>query len=478
MTRISLFKVFPLIFMMVLFVELCIQTVQAAEVKLIKHDGFTLEMAVKSAHRNDPWLVGNRHTQDAYQSKSIAAGTLPDPKVNVGLANMPLDTFDFGQEGMTQFKVGVSQMFPRGESLALRQQQLELIASQYPFQREDRKAKVAVTTGQLWLDVYKAQESIALIESNRALFEQLSDIAQASYSAALGKSRQQDIVRAQLEVTRIDDRLNVLEQQLDTGAQRLSQWTSYYFVGEFVGEFSNDTQLDNGRYVKMATPLPAIKLLYPELYLEERVQPQTLFQYFSHHPSVDAIEKNIQASRKGIELSKQKYKPEWGVNAGYGYRGDDPLNNNRADLFTIGLSFDLPIFTSNKQDREVQAAVSQAEEVKTRKWLRLREMISAFGTSKAQLLRLEQRQHRYRAELLPQMKEQSDASLSAYTNDDGDFAEVVRALIAELNAQLDDLSIDVDIQKTKLQLNYFLMTSPDQIILSDNGAMESDGDNK
>jgi len=217
MTRISLYKVIPLIFTTVLLVKFGIQTVKGSEIKSIHHDGLTLDMAVKAAQRNDPWLTGNRHIQDAYQSKSIAAGTLPDPKVNIGLANMPMDTFDFGQEGMTQFKVGVSQMFPRGESLALRQQQLELIASQYPFQREDRKAKVAVTSGQLWLDVYKAQESIALIESNRGLFEQLSDIAQASYSTALGKSRQQDIVRAQLEVTRIDDRLNVIEQQIGRG---------------------------------------------------------------------------------------------------------------------------------------------------------------------------------------------------------------------------------------------------------------------
>tara|TARA_R110001583_G_scaffold175202_2_gene329781 strand:- start:2460 stop:3140 length:681 start_codon:yes stop_codon:yes gene_type:complete len=219
MTHISLLKVKLLIVIVILLIGSCVQIVQGAEVKSIKHDVLTLEMAVKSAQRNDPWPDGNRHTQDAYQSQNIADGTLPDPKVNIGLANMPLDTFDFGQEGMTQFKVDESQMFPHGESLALRQHQLELVASQYPFQREDRKANLAVTSGQLWLDVYKAQESITLIESNRALFEPLSDIDQASYSSALGKSRLQDIVRAQLEVTRIDDRLNVIEQMLDTNIQ-------------------------------------------------------------------------------------------------------------------------------------------------------------------------------------------------------------------------------------------------------------------
>lgn len=67
-------------------------------------------------------------------------------------------------EHMTQLKVGISQMFPRGDSLEIRQEQLKLQASQYPYQREDRKGKLTVQIAQLWLEAYKAQESIALIE--------------------------------------------------------------------------------------------------------------------------------------------------------------------------------------------------------------------------------------------------------------------------------------------------------------------------
>jgi|GEM_PF-5219437 len=36
---------------------------------------------------------------------SVEAGSLPDPSVSLGVANLPIDTFDFSQEGMTQFKV-------------------------------------------------------------------------------------------------------------------------------------------------------------------------------------------------------------------------------------------------------------------------------------------------------------------------------------------------------------------------------------
>ena len=53
------------------------------------------------------------------------------------------------------------------------------------------------------------------------------------------------------------------------------------------------------------------------------------------------------------------------------------------------------------------------------------------------------------------MHEQAEASLSAYTNDDGDFSEVVRARIAELNARVEALDIEIDRRQTISQLNYF-----------------------
>jgi hypothetical protein len=92
-------------------------------------------------------------------------------------------------------------------------------------------------------------------------------------------------------------------------------------------------------------------------------------------------------------------------------------------------------------------------------------MRASFDASKAQLLRLNQRQTLYATQLLPQIHEQAEASLTAYTNDDGDFAEVMRARIAEMDAEVDDLSINVERQKTILELNYFL-TSADETTLS------------
>ncbi|MGB3225098.1 MAG: TolC family protein [Desulforhopalus sp.] len=426
-------------------------------------DVLSLEAAVQAAQDNDPWLVENRHNQSALEARSVAAGSLPDPTVSLGLTNLPVDTFDIDQEPMTQINVGVSQIIPRGDSLKLKREQLQTASREYPQQRRDRRARTVVTVSRLWLDAYKMQESIALIENDRPLFEQLIDVAEASYSSALGRTRQQDIVRAQLELTSLDDRLTKLSQMRETILENLSGWVSGYFLDQYQMATSSVSS-PTGTDLQLPRKLPNISMLNKPLSTtDQQADPQALYVYFADHPAVLTVEQKIKASELGIELARQSYKPAWKVNAGYGYR-DDPPSGDRADFISLGLSFDLPVFTKNRQDKEVLAAVSQAEAVKTTKWSLVRKMIAGFEKNRVQLKRLQERQALYQVQLLPQMHEQAEASLTAYTNDDGDFAEVVRARIAELNARIEALEIDVEIQKTIIELNYYFMENPENII--------------
>ena len=416
--------------------------------------------AIAMAQENDPWLTGNKHKQRAIELMSTAVKTLPDPKVSVGLANLPTNGFNFTQEGMTQAKVSIAQMFPRGDTLAIKSQQLKTQSEAFPYQRKDRESKVAVTVGSLWLDAYRVQQSIALIEKNRSLFEQLADVATANYSSALGKIRQQDIVRAQVELTRLEDRLAQLVQQKSGFFGMLTQWLS---------QFSSENSADEPvllasefslRKLVLSQELPEIDLINRALVAKESwLEPRALIPYFSNHPAVMALEKNIKATKTGIKLAQQKYQAEWGVNASYGYRADDPMGSSRADLFSVGVTFDLPIFTHNRQDKEVQSAVSATAAVKTEKILLLRQLLAAYSSAKGRLLRLKERQTLYKFKLLPQIHDQAAASLSAYTTDDGDFAEVVRSRIAVLNTEIDLLTLNVEEQKIGLELNYLFIGS-------------------
>jgi outer membrane protein TolC len=418
----------------------------------------SFEKAIKSAQENDPWLTGNIHKQRSIELMSTAVNTFPDPKVSIGLTNLPTNGFDFGQEGMTQAKIGIAQIFPRGDTLTIKSQQLSIQSEAFPFQRQDREAKVAVTVGSLWLNAYRVQQSIALIEKNRSLFEQLVDIAEASYSSALGKTRQQDIVRAQLELTRLEDRLDKLAQQKNRYEGMLSQWltrlsTSNQSVKDTV--LYSDFSLHN---IVLRKQLPQIELLNSDLVQAKYwLQPQELVRYFSNHPSVVVVDKKVNATKVGIKLAKQKYEPEWGVNASYGYRADGPMGRSRADLFSVGVTFDLPIFTEKRQDKEVQSAISKTEAVKIEKILLLRQLLGSYSSAKGRLLRLKDRQNLYKSKLLPQINDQAEASLTAYTNDDGDFSEVVRSRIAVLNAEIDELTLNVEEQKISLELNYLFI---------------------
>lgn len=435
----------------------------------------SFEMAIKSAQKNDPWLTGNFHKQRSIESMSTAVSTLPDPKISIGLANLPTNGFDFGQEGMTQAKIGIAQMFPRGDTLDIKSQQLRIQSEAFPFQRQDREAKVAVTVGSLWLDAYRVQQSIALIEKNRSLFEQLADIAEASYSSALGKTRQQDIVRAQLELTKLEDRLEKLGQQKNRYEGMLSQWLTKFSTGNDSVEVTLTSDLSLHDMV-LSQQLPQIDLLNNKLiHTKSWLNSQELVQYFTSHPSVVAIDKKVSATKTGIKLAEQKYKPEWGVSASYGYRADDPMGRSRADLFSVGVTFDLPLFTENRQDKEVQSAIFKTEAVKTEKLLLLRQLLGSYSSAKGRLQRLKDRQNLYTSKLLPQMHDQAEASLTAYTNDDGDFAEVVRSRIAVLNAEIDELTLNVEEQKLNLELNYLFIGSIKTAMTTNNMNYTSSG---
>ncbi|WP_206485118.1 TolC family protein [Thalassotalea sp. G2M2-11] len=416
----------------------------------------SLEQAITLAQQNDPWLHDSRLKQKAVEYRSVAAGTLPDPRVSLGMMNLPTNTWDLDQEAMTQLKVGVSQMLPRGDSLAIKQNQLKIESSKFPLLREKRKAQLKSKVSEIWLDIYLAQQTIALIEKDSALFDQMAEVAKASYSNAIGKTRQQDVIRAQLEIIQLEDRLTVEKQKLESAMARLNEWLHIYDDSNLAQAFNFDTQPMS---FEVSEQLPVISLAAPALLRPSQYSRNRLAKELAKHPALLTIDVKQKVVEKGVALAKQQYQPQWGLNASYAYRDDMPSGNSRADLFSVGVTFDLPLFTANKQDKQVAASIAESEAVKTEKLLLIKQMISAVEKELKQLNRLSQRQSLYQKQLLKQTHDQAEASLTAYTNDDGDFAEVVRARIAELNARISALRIDVELLKTVARINYFFAQS-------------------
>ncbi|WP_237742325.1 TolC family protein [Gayadomonas joobiniege] len=407
----------------------------------------SLADAIERAQQEDPWLTANQFTERAMRAKSIASGSQADPKLALGYANLPLDSWHVNQQDMTQVKLSVSQQFARGDSLAIKQAQLKTAAKQYQLLREDRIAELKKALTLLWLDAYLSRQSIYLIEQDRTLFEQLAEVASASYSHALGQTQQQDVIHAQLEILQLEDRLLTHKQNLNEGISALHQWL------DVSSESINDTKVSGQQYELNLAQLPEISLTSAGI-SKQAVSAQQIMPMLLKHPAVMAIDIHYQTRRQGIKLARQSYKPQWGVSASYGYRADRPEGGRRSDLFSVAVTFDLPLFTEHKQDQQVIAAVAEAEVVKSQKLLTLKQMFSQLKVELSRLAQLTARRFLYSEQLLPQTKQQVEASLASYTHDDGDFSQVVKARISLLDARISALKINVEKLKTITRINY------------------------
>lgn len=255
----------------------------------------------------------------------------------------------------------------------------------------------------------------------------------------MGRTRQTDLVQAEVELIRLDDKLTRLAQQQAMRQQALSEWLPA----------SDKPQ------AYLARQLPFITAKADRLYgIETAPTDALLAQYFVQHPTVRLIEQQTQLSGLKVELAQQAYKPQWGVSASYGYRADAPNGADRADLLSFGVTFDMPLFAAKAQDASVAAARYENIALTSDKTLKLRQLVAKYRVFNSNLLHAKRRAALYHDALIPQLALQMEAALSAYTYDDGEFASVVKARIAMLNAELDAIAIHIETQKYIANLNY------------------------
>jgi outer membrane protein TolC len=413
--------------------------------------GLTLARTLELAVEQDAWLTANQATQNGLEAQSQAVDRLPNPRLSMNTMNLPTDTLRFDQENFTQLSLGISQMFPRGNSRALRSQQLTQRGDALPLQRQDRIKHINTTVTQLWLDIYEVDQSILLIDNNQALFEQLVDISRANYASTFGRTRQQDIIGAQLELTRLRERLSRLQQERAAVAARLAGW-----IYPDRSMLAMRSQIITLNHVDETLALTAEqkKLIARVTNLTDDAMASMLFT----HPMIASLDQSIVALETAEELTRQQYAPEWGVSAAYSYRDNSPTGQQRSDFISFGVSLELPLLQRHQTDAAVAASGFEIDAMRAERLLKLRQMRAALGTELAQLSGLISRLALYEQDLLPQMRSYAEATLSAYSHDESDFAEVVRARINLLDARIEVLGLQTKQQTTFARLNYYLST--------------------
>jgi outer membrane protein TolC len=348
------------------------------------------------------------------QEAAVAAGQLPDPTLRIGLANYPISDGSFSTEGMTQAQLGFRQSFPRARVQGREQKhaQAEVFSERASARSRDVVAAVRVA----WLEVYLSQQARTLVSESRPFFADLVTVTRSMY--AVGRKTQHDVLRAELELSRLDDRLIQTERAMAEAQASLSRW-----LGQ-----------DAYRPVAMKFPLwgppPSLEVLRGGV---------------ATHPSIEAAGAEIAAQSAAVQIAEENKKPGWALDVGYGFRdGFQPDGSPRSDFVSVSVSVDLPFFGKNRQDRDLAAALgNRRAAVRSQAALAAR-LGSELDAEHARWTDLTRRLTLYEKQILGHSKGQAQAALLAYQSDTGDFADVMRGYIDDLNTRLEHIRLQVE----------------------------------
>lgn len=376
----------------------------------------TLAEAEDIAMGNEPGQASLSARASAFEEQAVAAAQLPDPTLRVGLANFPINSGSFSTEGMTQAQLGIRQVFPRGRSRALSSVRLRSLAAELGKSAEARSRDVLTATRTAWLDAYLWQRAQQIVTESRPFFADLVSVTRSMY--AVGRKTQHDVLRAELELSRLDDRLIETGRARAEAQAELSRW------------------LGTDAYRPIAMKLPGWQQLPP---LDD------LRQDLTDHPSLAAADASISARQSGIDLAKENYKAGWALDLVYGYReGSLPDGEPRSDFVSLAASVDLPLFSKNRQDRQLASALQERRAaVETKNELHA-QLQSQLDLQYARWSDLTRRLALYDSQILGQSEAQAQSALQAYQSDTGDFSDVMRGYIDDLNTRLEYTRLQIE----------------------------------
>lgn len=390
-------------------------------------EGLSLEAAERMAVESDPSLQAVQSKREALDELAVASGQLPDPILRTGLMSLPTDTWELGQEPMTQVQVGISQKFPRGRTRELRSEQTLEQSAALGETLGDQRLRIVLSVREEYLEVLKQVRLAEINAEAIAAFSDLADITQDYY--ATGRVQQQDVLRAAVELAKVEDRATRIAQEEDRARSRLETWIGPAAYRELDDEWP---QMDT---------LPSLDAIRNGL---------------SEHPRIKALQQQVKAADTGIELAEQRYKPEFGIDLTYGGRGGNDMDgSSRADLFSVMVMMDVPLFHKNRQDRYKAAAVSESAATAFARDDVYRRMRSEAAMQAATLQRQQERIRLFEESLLPDAEFNAEAAFSAYQAALDSLTTLMRARITEYELQLEYATVRAELLKTKARLQYF-----------------------
>ncbi|MGB6338973.1 MAG: TolC family protein [Candidatus Aminicenantaceae bacterium] len=282
---------------------------------------------IQEAIENNPGLeaaVLRTHSAEKIISQ---AGALPDPQLNLGLLNLPVNSFTFDQEPMTGKLIGLMQMFPFPGKQGLAKEMAEFEATAVKYQQEEVRNQIVQMVKSAYYNLYAIDRAKETVQKNQALMEQFIRIVETKY--ATGTGLQQDVLRAQVEFSKLEDDLIMWQQKRRAAIARLNA-----ILNRPVDSYFSITarELDLPESHAFGSPVETIE---------------------QQRPLLLAWKKRIQKAESSVKLARRDYWPNFAVGASYLQR--DNLSNGAVmhDFFSATFSINIPLFFKRKQGAKV-----------------------------------------------------------------------------------------------------------------------------
>lgn len=369
-----------------------------------------LNALVEEAMQANPEIRAARQEAEAAQQRIAPAGALNDPMLEVGVINLPVNSFNFRQDDMTMKMIGFGQRLPYPGKRKLREEVAERDA-------DAARHRYRETANRVVRDVSVAYYNLALNATltritlrNRDTLDQLLGIARAKYE--VGQGNQADVLKAQLQLSRMSEELIRLARERKESAGEL------------------DAAL--GRHPGKSVLTPAPLSLLPAAAPTAGIDHQTL----AAQPQLAALQSRIARSQKTVDLATKDYYPDFDLRFAYGQRDRAQDGAYRSDMIIFTVGINLPVWRSTKvapMVAEAEAMRGQAldlyESQQTEILMQLHHQ-GAVADQNLELARL------YESTILPQARLVVDSSLAAYRVNRLDFLSVLESQMSVFSYEI------------------------------------------
>jgi outer membrane protein TolC len=280
-----------------------------------------LHTLVEEALLRNPDIQAARRRWEASQAIIPQVQSLPDPSLLLGYQRMPM------LEPLEGPVYGFSQKFPFPGKLGLKGEVASRQADRIEQEYLATQLNVVARLKRHYWDLHFIHKGIEIVEKNKLLLMQFEKTANARYS--VGKTAQQDVFRAQVEISRVLDRLAVLEQQKESLHAAINRILNRPPIGP----------LGTPEEIHL-TPLPQD---LPEL--ARRAE--------AFSPILLASAKSVAQGEESVSLARKEYFPDFNLSA-LGTRNERINENGYQIMFGI----QIPLFYQTKQREGVNQAVA------------------------------------------------------------------------------------------------------------------------